>query len=284
MPATLFLVATPIGNLEDLTFRAVRILQSVSLIAAEDTRRTAILLEHYAIRTATTSFHEHNERQKLPVLLERLRLGDSIALVTDAGTPGVSDPGYRLARAAAAAGVRVEALPGASAVLAALVTSGLPSDSFTFLGFPPPKAHARQEWFRRVANEPRTLVFFEAPHRIRPSLEDARAVLGDREVAVCRELTKLHEEVVRGRLSSIIGQITECRGEMTVVVGPPAVSDTVELPSDAALLADYLSLTGQSGLSRRDAITELAGRLHMPSRAVYAAIERAKADRESSGS
>ena len=214
----LFVVATPIGNLEDISLRAVRVLREADLIAAEDTRHTAKLLHHYDIRRPTASLHEHNEQEKVPALVDRLRGGARIALVTDAGTPAVSDPGYRLVRAAIDAGIRVEAIPGPSAVLAALVSSGLPTDSFVFAGFPPPKSAARRAWFEALRDEPRTLVFFEAPHRIRETLAAAIETLGDREAALGRELTKLHEEVLRGSLSAVLDRLGEPRGEFTVVV------------------------------------------------------------------
>jgi 16S rRNA (cytidine1402-2'-O)-methyltransferase len=278
MPGTLFVVATPIGNLEDITYRAVRTLRSVAVVAAEDTRHTATLLHQYQIPTPTTSFHEHNERQKTPALVARLERGDDIALVTDAGTPAVSDPGYRLVRAALDAGIRVEAVPGPSAVLTALVASGLPTGAFTFLGFPPPKASARREWFRRLAAEPRTLVFFEAPHRLGDSLADALMVLGDREAAVGRELTKLHEEMARGRISMLLPKLENPRGEITVVLAPAGrqAGAPADRPSDEALRAEFLALSGKAGVSRREALAELAGRHGLPVREVYAAVERAK--------
>jgi 16S rRNA (cytidine1402-2'-O)-methyltransferase len=277
MPGTLFVVATPIGNLEDLTFRAARILRSVGLVAAEDTRHTATLLQHYGIQTPTTSFHEHNERQKLPALVERLVAGTDVALVTDAGTPAVSDPGYRLVRAALEAGLRVEAIPGPSAVLAALVSSGLPTDAFTFLGFAPARARARHEWLERIRDESRTLVFFEAPHRIRETLAAASDVLGDREAAVGRELTKMHEEVLRGPLSSLLARLDHPRGEMTVVIAPaaaPAAPD--QPPADGELLQEFQALVSDGNLGRREAISALAVRHRLPGRAVYTAIERGK--------
>ena len=273
----LFLVATPIGNLEDISLRAVRVLREADLIAAEDTRHTAKLLHHYDIRRPTSSLHEHNEQEKVPALVGRLRGGARIALVTDAGTPAVSDPGYRLVRAAIDAGIRVEAIPGPSAVLAALVVSGLPTDSFVFAGFPPPKASARRVWFEALKDERRTLVFFESPHRIRETLDAALGALGDREASVGRELTKLHEEVIRGPLSVVLARLGDPRGELTVVVsGAREVSKDKELQvSDNQLLTEFGRLT-ENGMGRREAISELALRYRLRSREVFAAIDRAR--------
>ena len=273
----LFVVATPIGNLEDISLRAVRVLREADLIAAEDTRHTAKLLHHYDIRRPTASLHEHNEQEKVPALVERLRGGARIALVTDAGTPAVSDPGYRLVRAAIDAGIRVEAIPGPSAVLAALVSSGLPTDSFVFAGFPPPKSAARRAWFEALRDEPRTLVFFEAPHRIRETLAAAIETLGDREAALGRELTKLHEEVLRGSLSAVLDRLGEPRGEFTVVVagGTDDSATTDEQVSDHQLFMEFGRLT-EKGFGRREAISELAERHGLRSRVVFAAIDRAR--------
>mgnify|MGYP000509991536 FL=1 len=228
MSGTLNLVATPIGNLEDITLRAVRILGEVQLIAAEDTRRTARLLRHYGITTRTTSLHEHNERQKTATLVARLLAGDSIALLSDAGTPIVSDPGLLLVRQSLDAGIPVVALPGPSAVTAALISSGAPANSFTFVGFPPRRLNARKRWCEALANEPTTLIFFESPHRLITTLKLMMVCWGDRTVALCREMTKIHEELVVRPISDLIDVIGTPRGEYTGVVWP---SPTQRLPS-----------------------------------------------------
>ena len=194
MPGILYVVATPIGNLEDVTFRAIRVLREVAVIAAEDTRRTARLLQHYSISTPTTSLHEHNERARTPSLISRLARGESVALVSDAGTPVVSDPGAVLVAAAHAAGIRVEPVPGPSAALAAVSASGLKAEQVLFVGFPPSRAIARKRWLETLRDERRVIVFFEAPHRIRSTLADLLAMFGDRIVAIGRELTKAHED------------------------------------------------------------------------------------------
>jgi 16S rRNA (cytidine1402-2'-O)-methyltransferase len=275
---TLFLVATPIGNLEDITFRALRVLRECDLVAAEDTRHTAKLLTHYGVRTPTTSVHEHNEPARIAGLVAKLTAGVRIALVSDAGTPGVSDPGFKLVRAAIAAGVRVEAVPGPSAVLAALSASGLPTDSFVFVGFPPARKAARETWYRTLQNERRTLVFFEAPHRIRESMEAAMLVLGDRDVAVCRELTKLHEELVRGPISAVLGRLGEERGEFTVVMSgeaPPQADSDPQQVSDESVFTAF-SAAVEAGLGRREALKSVSDALGLRSRDVYAAVERAR--------
>jgi 16S rRNA (cytidine1402-2'-O)-methyltransferase len=277
MVGTLYVVSTPIGNLEDVTLRALRVLREADLIAAEDTRHTARLLQRYEIGTSTTSFHEHNERQKLPALLARLKDGARIALVSDAGTPGVRDPGYRLVRAAIDEQIHVEVIPGPSAVLTALVASGLPMDTFTFLGFPPPRAKARADWLARMAGEPRTVVFFEAPHRIRATLEELVRVVGGREVAVARELTKLHEEVLRGTPSDLLARLPEPRGEFTVLVAPPSPDlAPVAIPDDDSISRAFMEMVAGSATTRRGAISALARRYGMPSKEIYAAIERQK--------
>src|SRR5580704_1992404 len=207
MPGTLFVVATPIGNLEDITARALRVLRESTVIAAEDTRRTAHLLARYAITTPSTSLHEHNEAQKTGSLIARLERGEAVALVSDAGTPTVSDPGHRLIRAAIDAGIRVEPIPGPSAAIAALAVSGLPSDSFTFRGFTPTRLKDQNKWFDRLLAVGGTVVFFEAPHRIRATLQRLLVVAGDCQVVVAREMTKVHEELVRGPISELLKRL-----------------------------------------------------------------------------
>jgi 16S rRNA (cytidine1402-2'-O)-methyltransferase len=222
MAGTLFVVATPIGNLEDLSPRARRVLAEVDLVACEDTRRTGALLAKLGAKRPLVSLHEHNERARLPKLLAALGEGRKVALVSDAGTPLLSDPGYPLVRAAIAAGIEVVAVPGPSAALAALVASGLPPYPFTFAGFPPPRAGKRRAFYRALAVQPHTLIVFESPHRILASLDNAVTELGDRPAAIGRELTKLHEEMLRGSLSELRAQLTErakLLGEFVIVIG-----------------------------------------------------------------
>jgi len=223
MPGRLLIVATPIGNLDDISPRARTALEQADLVACEDTRRTGRLLSHLGIKKRLLSLHEHNERQRLPRLLDSLSQGQTVALTSDAGTPLLSDPGFLLVREAIAQGIPVEHLPGPSAVLAALVVSGLPPYPFTFAGFPPPKSGKRKRFFARFADLDHTLIFFESPHRLLASLADALDQLGDRPAVVGRELTKLHEEVLRGSLAQLL-EVLESRaslkGEFVMVVGP----------------------------------------------------------------
>jgi 16S rRNA (cytidine1402-2'-O)-methyltransferase len=274
---TLFVVATPIGNLEDVTLRALRILREVAVIAAEDTRRTSRLLQHYSISTPTISLHEHNERSRTTALLDRLARGESVALVSDAGTPVVSDPGAGLVRAAHAAGVRVEPIPGPSAVLAAVSASGFGGEGFVFAGFPPARAEQRRAWLSELAHETRPLVLYEAPHRIRDTLDDLRRIFGDRTVAIGRELTKAHEELVIGPISRHIADFKEPRGEYTLVLGPPESGDAATPGVIAPSLVDeFRHLTNNGELSRRQIVKQLAARYRVSQRVVYEAIERAK--------
>ena len=275
-PGTLHVVATPIGNLEDVTYRAIRVLRSVDLIAAEDTRHVAKLLARYEVATPRTSLHERNEARKTDSLLARLERGQTIALVSDAGTPLVSDPGARLVRAARGRGLRVEAVPGPSAVLAALVISGLAGGSFTFAGFPPFRSHARTRWFAALAREPRPFVFFEAPHRIDASLRDLHAAAGGRRVAVCRELTKIHEEALVGPIADVLPRLSQPRGEFTVVVdAAPKAAPPAGTP-DAPVLSDEVGRLLAEGVSRTAAVRAVAARFGVPRRDVYQAGLRAE--------
>ncbi|HEY2151758.1 MAG TPA: 16S rRNA (cytidine(1402)-2'-O)-methyltransferase [Vicinamibacterales bacterium] len=278
MPGTLFVVATPIGNLEDITVRALRVLREVALIAAEDTRRTANLLSRHGIATPTTSLHEHNEGTKSAAMIARLLQGDDIALVSDAGTPTVSDPGGQLIRAAIDAGVKVEPIPGASAVLAALAASGLPTDSFLFMGFPPTRSKTRNDWFERIKAVGGTIVFFEAPHRIRETLAELKRTVGDQPILLGRELTKAHEELVRGPISTVLTALTEVRGEFTVVanVGQSTEHAALEAPDDSVLLADFGEMTESRSVTRRQALTAVGRKHGLSPNKVYEALERAK--------
>ncbi len=278
MPGTLFVVATPIGNLDDVTARALRVLREADLIAAEDTRRTSHLLARYAITTSTTSLHEHNEHQKAAVLLARLERGESIALVSDAGTPTVSDPGQRLIQAAAAAGCRIEPVPGPSAILAVLAASGFPADAFLFLGFPPARSKDRADWFDGLGKASGTVVFFEAPHRLRRTLAEILRSVGDLPVVVGRELTKVHEELVRGPISVALERLAEPRGEFTVAIyiGRKTESYSNSSAQEASIIADFGLITELAGASRRAIAAALAKRHGLPANRVYALLEAAK--------
>jgi 16S rRNA (cytidine1402-2'-O)-methyltransferase len=276
MPGTLFVVATPIGNLEDITLRALRVLREADLIAAEDTRRTARLLAAHAISTRTVSFHEHNARSRVPQLLGKLQAGESVALVTDAGTPGISDPGVELVGACVQSGVSVDPVPGVSAPLAAAVASGFALNPLTIYGFPPYRSKDRIEWFTIVSTVPNTVTFFEAPHRIGATLKDAAGVLGDRPIMVARELTKVHQEFVRGSAASLSERFSKsAKGEFTVVVGP-MTKPGVSTPSDEHVAQLFAQLANNGALSRREALAAAAKELGIPTRSAYAAIERTK--------
>ena len=276
MAGTLYVVATPIGNLEDVTLRALRILREVSLIAAEDTRRTARLLQHYSISTPATSLHAHNEHARTAALIARLNRGDSIALVSDAGTPLVSDPGHELVQQARAAGIRVEAIPGPSAVMAALAASGWGAEGFTFLGFPPIKSNARSAWLDRAATFGHTTIIFEAPHRVGQTLTDLARVFGpDHEIAVGRELTKVHEELVIGPISRLQAHFVEPKGEFTILISPkPAESAAHQAPPTAEQLREEIGRIAKSGAAgRREALKLLAARYGMSVNDLYKLLE-----------
>jgi len=283
-PGRLFVVATPIGNLEDITLRALRVLREVRVIAAEDTRRTSRLLAHAGIDTPMVSLHAHNEVARLPALLERLRAGETVALVTDAGTPLLSDPGDHLIRAALDEGIAVEPVPGASAVLAALTMSGIPSSQFSFLGFPPVKQGARRRWCEEAAAFRHPVVFFEAPHRIRQTLEMLRETAGaSRRIAVCREITKRHEELVRGSLDEVVGHqsIREPMGEFTCILEVPDVADVIVRTGESDLVSEFDRITENGTFERRAAMSEVARRFHVRTRDVFDALERRKSGAES---
>jgi len=262
----LYLVATPIGNLEDVTLRALRILGDVAIIAAEDTRTTRKLLAHHGIRARLTSYNEHNKTQKIPYILSALEDGD-VALVSEAGMPAVSDPGVDLVAAAVAAGVTVVAVPGASAVVTALAVSGLPTRQFTYVGFLPRRRGERRRLLSSLASQSQTLVALESPHRLVASLVDLLAVLGDRRIAVCRELTKLHEEVFRGRISEALAHFREPRGEFTLVIEGAASSEGA--PPDETAVRQELRRLHQQGLGARQAVDEVALRFGLPRRQAY---------------
>jgi 16S rRNA (cytidine1402-2'-O)-methyltransferase len=255
----LHVVATPIGNMEDLTFRALRILKEADLIAAEGVEHTRRLCRRYEIGTRLTSYNQNNRRRKEPALLEALRAGRKVALVTNAGTPGISDPGTLLIRRALDEGIRVEALPGACAAVAALSVSGLRTDGFLFAGFLSSRPGRRRREIESLAEEPRTLVFYEAPHRIRAMLEDLRDVLGEREAAVAREMTKVHEEILRGTLGGLAERTegNRARGEFTVMVEGASPKEAGDVP-DAELRGRIEELLGRGDMSLRDAAEKLA--------------------------
>ncbi len=265
MPA-LYVVATPIGNLEDISLRALRTLREVKLIAAEDTRRTKQLLATYDIGTPVTSYHEHNKRTKLDYILGCLDGGD-VALVSDAGMPGMSDPGYELIVAATHRGIPVVPIPGASVVITALVVSGLPVEKFVYLGFLPRKAGSRRQLLQSVADECGTIIVLESPHRLQAALNDILQVLGDRRIAVCRELTKIHEEVFRGRVSQAVEHFAQPRGEFTIVIEGKE-EDKPRLTED---IEKQLNSMRQSGVTVKEAIARVAGETGLSRRELYRA-------------
>ncbi|MBN3962112.1 16S rRNA (cytidine(1402)-2'-O)-methyltransferase [Nostoc sp. NMS8] len=268
-PGTLYVVGTPIGNLEDITFRAVRILQTVDIIAAEDTRHTGKLLQHFQVKTPQVSYHEHNRTSRIPELLEHLVNHKAIALVSDAGMPGISDPGYELVKACIEAGIPVVPIPGASAAITALSAAGLPTDRFAFEGFLPSKSQQRQEHLESLQTESRTLIFYESPHRLRDTLKDLAEVWGsDRQIVLGRELTKLYEEFWRGTIAEAIAHYTqrEPQGEYTLVVAGIPLSQP--LLTEEELIAELKQLISQ-GISRSQASRQLAKATFLPRRQLY---------------
>ncbi|MEA5620450.1 16S rRNA (cytidine(1402)-2'-O)-methyltransferase [Cronbergia sp. UHCC 0137] len=268
-PGTLYIVGTPIGNLEDITFRAVRILQTVDVIAAEDTRHTGKLLQHFQVKTPQLSYHEHNQNSRIPELLAELKNGKAIALVSDAGMPGISDPGYELVKACVEEGIGVVPIPGASAAITALSAAGLPTNKFIFEGFLPAKGQQRRECLELLQAELRTLIFYESPHRLRDTLADLGTVLGsDRSIVIARELTKLYEEFWRGSITQAIAHYKERepQGEYTLVVaGSPATTPQL---TEAELKAELVEMIKQ-GVSRSQASRQLAKDTSISRRQLY---------------
>ncbi len=280
MAGTLYVVATPVGNLEDITLRAIRVLKGVTLIAAEDTRHSRKLLSHYDIRTPLVSYYDHVERKKAPRLVERLTCGQDIALISDAGTPGIADPGYRLVGAAIAAGVRVVPVPGPSVLTAALSVAGVPTDRFAFEGFVPARQGARRAFYERLRGEDRTVVCFEAGRRLVASLRDLVDVLGGREIVVAREVTKLFEEYVRGPAHEVRARLGEeaVRGEVTLCIARSAVPAVVE---SAEEMRRAVARLRAEGLGLKEIARVLSEESGWSSRAVYRiGVELAAEERE----
>jgi len=282
MKGILFVVGTPIGHLEDITLRALRILKSVQLVAAEDTRRTGNLLRHYNIDTPVLSVHEHNEGARVARLVQRLAAGDSIALVTDAGTPGVSDPGATLVAAVREAGFRVEPIPGASAVVTAISAAGMKSEGFCFHGFAPIKSKDRKLWFLALVegSKDRAAVFFEAPHRLRKTLEEL-SVLVKCQIMVARELTKIHEEFVFGTPDELLTRFQAPQGEFTLVIPPGSKATTLPTAATDDEIAELFGQLTETGIgeSKRDTARVVAERLGLSTKVVYDALERVKITR-----
>ena len=267
---TLYLVATPIGNLADITHRALQILKEVDLIACEDTRHTNKLLNHYGITTKTISYHEHNEQQRAAQLIDQLKQGSDIAVVSDAGTPSISDPGFRLVRAAIENDISVVPVPGPSALIAALIATGLPTDEFFFAGFLPSRPHARRTRLSELQSVPGTLIFYEAPHRLAATLKDALEVLGERDAVVARELTKLHEEIRRGRLSALAADYADkkndIRGEIVVLIDRNVIAAPIRESVSVSALVDQFE---QDGMDHRAALKKAARELGLSRAEAY---------------
>jgi len=269
MAGTLYLVATPIGNLADITHRALQVLKDVDLIACEDTRHTHKLLHHYGITTKTISYHEHNEQRRTAELIDLLKQGSDIAVVSDAGTPSISDPGFRLVRAAIESDLPVVPVPGPSAVISALIAAGLPTDEFFFAGFLPSRSNARRARLNELRSVPGTLIFYEAPHRLSSTLKDAYEVLGEREAVVARELTKLHEEIRRGRLSDLAEHYANAenpRGEIVVLIDRNVIGEARETGSSVTALVEQFE---QDGLDHRAALKKAARELGLSRAEAY---------------
>lgn len=270
----LYICGTPIGNLEDITLRVLRILKKVKLIAAEDTRRTKKLLNHYHIDTKATSYHEYNKFKKAPYLVEILKNGQDIALVSDAGMPGISDPGYVLIDLALKSNIKIIPIPGVSALITALVVSGLPIDKFVFEGFLPRKIKERKRYFRSIENEERTVIFYETPHRLKRALKDMLEVWGDRKIVIARELTKIFEEIIRGKLSQVLTEIStkEIKGEITLVVQggiKKKEKDKIDFLKNEYIMQEYLKKLKNQGYSNKDIIKIAQEKLDIPKNLIY---------------
>jgi len=270
----LYICGTPIGNLEDITLRALKILKEVNLIAAEDTRHTLRLLNHYQINTKITSYYEYNKSKKAPYLVEILKNGQDIALVSDAGMPGISDPGYVLINLALKNNIKITPIPGVSALITALVVSGLPTDKFVFEGFLPRKIKERKRYFKSIENEERTIIFYETPHRLKKALKDMLDVWGDRKIVIARELTKMYEEIIRGKLSQVLTEIStkEIKGEIALIVQggiKKKESDTIDFLKVECIMQEYLKKLKNQGCSNREIIKITQEKLNIPKNLIY---------------
>lgn len=270
----LYICGTPIGNLEDITLRVLKILKEVKLIAAEDTRHTKKLLNHYQINTKVTSYYEYNKIKKATYLVEMLKNSQDIALVSDAGMPGISDPGYVLVNLALKNNIKIIPIPGVSALITALVVSGLPTDKFVFEGFIPRKIKERKRYFQSIENEERTIIFYEAPHRLKRALKDMLDVWGERKIVIARELTKMYEEIIRGNLSQVLSEINtkEIKGEITLVVQGgirKKENDTTDFLKDECIMEEYLKKLKKQGYSSKDIIKITQEKLNLPKNLIY---------------
>lgn len=270
----LYICGTPIGNLEDITLRVLKILKEVKLIAAEDTRHTKKLLNHYQINTKVTSYYEYNKIKKATYLVEMLKNSQDIALVSDAGMPGISDPGYVLVNLALKNNIKIIPIPGVSALITALVVSGLPTDKFVFEGFIPRKIKERKRYFKSIENEERTIIFYEAPHRLKRALKDMLDVWGERKIVIARELTKMYEEIIRGNLSQVLSEINtkEIKGEITLVVQggiKKKGNDIIDFLKNECIMEEYLKKLKNQGYSNKDIIKIAQEKLNLPKNLIY---------------
>ena len=270
----LYICGTPIGNLEDITLRVLKILKKVNLIATEDTRHTKKLLNHYQINTRVTSYYEYNKLKKAPYLVEILKNGQDIALVSDAGMPGISDPGYELINLVLKNNIKIIPVPGVSALITALVISGLPTDKFVFEGFLPRKIKERKKYFKSIENEERTVIFYETPHRLKKALKDMLEILGDRKVVIARELTKLYEEIIRGKLSQVLTEIStkEVKGEITLIVQggiKKKENSSTDFLIKECIIEEYLKKLKNQGYSNKEIIKITQEKLNIPKNLIY---------------